>query len=161
VRKERNMRAKTVSSLWCLGVCIGLISGCSGYGRIASQRGEAETVTIDRLVSERGRYDVYFMEASFRCSPVLVFDPKEDGRVLRSGEWEEVASEEDLSGFLYRVRRSGGGEVYLLLGPDDRRFGYLYATSGHRIYSKAMDDGSLELYMRSTPCSSGPGPSGP
>ena len=158
---ESDVRAKPGSSVWCLLLCIVLMSGCAGYGRIASQRGEAETVTIDRLVSERDRYDVYFMDTSYRCSPVLVFDPKDDDRVLRSSDWERVTSREDLSGSLYRIRRAGFGEVYLLLGPDRRRFGYLYATSGHRVYSKAIGDRSLELYTRSTPCSSGPGPSGP
>ena len=158
---QRIVITRTVSIDRCLLLCIVLMSGCAGYGRIASQRGEAETVTIDRLVSERDRYDVYFMDTSYRCSPVLVFDPKDDDRVLRSSDWERVTSREDLSGSLYRIRRAGFGEVYLLLGPDGRRFGYLYATSGHRIYSKAIGDQSLELYMRSTPCSSGPGPSGP
>ena len=155
------MGAKTVTSLFFFLICTVLISGCSGYGRIADQRRDAETVTIDRLVSQRDRYDVYFMDTSYHCSPVLVFDPKDDDRVLQSGDWKRVGPGEDLSGFLYRIRRAGFGEVYLLLGPDGRRFGYLYATSGHRIYSKTIGDRRLELYMRSMPCSYGPGPSGP
>jgi hypothetical protein len=158
---KRSMRLKPGSRLPGLLICLVLFSGCSGYGRIAAQRGETETITIDHLVSAFDRYDVYFMEASYGCSPLLVFDPKADDRILQSGDWEEVRSKDALPGFLHRIRREGFGEVYLLLGPEGRRYGFLYAADENRIYSRAIDENSLELYMKASPCRKGAGPSGP
>ena len=144
------MRTKSNPSLLYILICLSLLSGCAGFGKITSPRGE--DVTVDRLISDFERYHVYYMESYHRCSPVLVFDPKDDERTLRSDDWEEVGSPEDLADYLHRVRRSGAADVYLLLGPDDRRFGYLVATGTYRIYSQAAGEGTLELRTRSTPC---------
>ncbi|MCF8061840.1 MAG: hypothetical protein K9M82_04925 [Deltaproteobacteria bacterium] len=156
------MKGKRNSGLFCFLFCLCfIVPGCSGYGKITTQRGEAARVTIEQLITEIERYDVYFMEADRRCSSSLIFDPREDDRVLRSSQWREIGPEESLSDFLYRVERLWNAEVYLLLGPDGRHFGFLYAAGRNRIYSKAIDSRTLELYMKATPCSSGPGPSGP
>ncbi len=155
------MRVKTGPRMFRLLFCILLLSGCSGYGKIAAQRGKTGVVTIDHLISDMGSYDVHFMEAHHRCSPALVFDPKDDNRALRSSQWRQPGSAGELEGILYRIRRAGGGEVFLLLGPDGQRFGFLYAARGNKVYSRAADHRTLELYMKATPCSSGPGPSGP
>jgi hypothetical protein len=134
--------------------CVLLLAGCAGYGRVAVQEGGDAEVTIHQLISGLEDYDVYYVDGFHRCGSALVFDPKGDGRVLTSGSWEKVGTEEPLSSSLYRVRRAGATEVYLLLGPDGRRYGYLFADDRNRVYTEAVGESTLRVHVSSKPCGS-------
>lgn len=133
-----------------------VMTGCSGYGTIAVQRGDGDKVTLKRLVEEREKYNVTFMESTHRCALSLIFDPKGDDRTLRSSQWSRVDSEESLGVAVDRIRALQNPDVSLLLGPDGDPFGYLYGAGRGRVYLKAIDARTMEVHLKPNPCPSAP-----
>jgi len=127
-----------------------IITGCSGYGKLAiNSKNEAE-VTIEKLVKNSGDYDIYYFGYGEKFVSGIIFDPKKDNKkLLPSDMWVEINEQTAISDIVKRIK-SGNfptfiPTLYKISGPGDVFYGYLFSGWFH-IVLKKIDDDTLSVY---------------
>jgi hypothetical protein len=104
---------KHISLVIIFFVLLFLMPGClSSFGKIRSQSGNGERMTIDDLEKNWTDYTVYYAGMSPNRSSGVMFDPKNDDKTLLPGSNDRWKKIED---------------KYRVLGPDDQFYGYLFS----------------------------------
>ena len=137
-------------------VSLFLMSGCSAYGKLKSQFGYEDKVTIEGLKENWDDYTIHYAEMYVGKPAAIMFDPKEDGKTLAGDKWIKVEDQETLSDIISRMERARyGPRLRRVLGPDDQFYGYLFSFR-HRVVTKSVDDSTLYVYDLDPPLSGGP-----
>ena len=126
---------KHISSATILFVLLFFMSGClSSFGKIRSQSGNGERMTIDDLEKNWTDYTVHYAGISPNRSSGIMFDPKNDDKTLLPGSndrWKKIEDKKTLSDVIgwIKVQDSTGYNpmLYKVLGPDDQFYGYLFS----------------------------------
>ena len=132
-----------------------LMSGCmwlKTYGRLASPSINGHRVTVEDLKQNWDDYTVYYTGMSPGNPGGVIFDPKEDNRALVGDRWVKVENQETVSKIIYGVRTDIEffPALYMILGPDDQFYGYLYFSWGFPVF-KVIDDKTLYVYELQSP----------
>jgi hypothetical protein len=110
------------------------MSGClHSFGKIRPQSGKGETLTIDDLEKNWTDYTVHYAGSSPNRSLGIMFDPKNDGKILLPGSndrWKKIQDKKTLSEVIGWVKVQSFADydpmLYRVLGPDDQLYGYLF-----------------------------------
>jgi len=123
------------------------MSGCpliKNYGKLGTQYGLDEKMTIQMLEERWQDYDVYYAGVHITLPSAVIFDPKDDERKLLTHEWwVQVKDQQELSEV---IRWIWGGEfsphLWKILGPDNQLYGYIYTAWDHA-HIKVIDEKTL------------------
>ena len=145
------MRKTGITYIVLLLMITGMIShsGCASgkWGRLV--REQSPDITLDKLVANWQEYNIYWFGTNFTLVRGILFDPKDDDKVLTAEGWERVDDEDTFNRLLsvdlnIRHRR---GRFYRVLGPEDQLFGYLIVTRDHPSPgTKMIDDNTLNVF---------------
>jgi len=131
-----------------------LVSGCSwlkSYGKLSSQYGPGEEVTIQELEENWEDYTIsyagYHGSFSIKHPSAIMFDPKKDNRDLIGDKWTLVENQRTLSKLISSIQaqeRWGGyyPRLWRILGSDDQFYGYLFSGWYH-VVMKMLDDRTM------------------
>jgi hypothetical protein len=144
-------------------------AGCSGYENTLSQPAQDErptrsvkrlyptisikptdTVTIQDLEERCRDYVIHYADIYIIGPAVIIFDPKGDGKTVRSDNWINVRSQETLSKAIKNVQRGLSPKLYRILGSDDRFYGYVFYAYKHSetevyVSIKSFDANTLKV----------------
>jgi len=126
---------KHISLATILFVLLFLMPGClSSFGKVRSQSGNGERMTIDDLEKNWADYTVHYAGMSPNRPSGVMFDPKNDDKTLLPGSndrWKKIEDKQTLSDVIgwIKVQDSTGYNpmLYRVLGPDDQFYGYLFS----------------------------------
>lgn len=130
-------------------ICILVSTSCASSKRGKLLRETGPSVTVDQVVDSWEDYNVYWYGSNFTWVRGILFDPKDDERVLTAEGWERVDDEDSFNRLLsedlnIRHRR---GRFYRVLGPEDQFFGYLIVTRDHPSPgTKMIDENTLNVF---------------
>ncbi len=120
--------------------------GCATYGKTKPM---GQSLNIDMLKKDCRNYDVYWTGLSLMQAVAIVFDPKDDGRmvIFERDKWYKVEDEGFLSMLIGGMQSNVVFYPVLsqLLGPDDTLYGYIYTGYPH-VVTKPVDHGALWVY---------------
>lgn len=107
-------------------------AGCSlldRYGRLSAPWFGGTQPPISELIDSFEKYRVFYAGISLQSPSAVLFDPRDDDRILTPEQWVEVTRKEDLRelvGWL-EADLKYPPRLYKILGPGDRLFGYFYS----------------------------------
>lgn len=109
---------------------VSFVFGCAGlrnYGKIRPTSGPSEKMTVDELKENWQDYTIYYAGATIEHASALMFDPKNDDRVLVGDYWTKVKDQETVEYLINKIQRyvKYNSRVWSILSPDDQFFGYL------------------------------------
>jgi len=131
------------------------ISACSGgrsLGTLALEPKYSEDQTLERLQRDWESYHIYYI-GRFEDSPsAVVFDPKDDNRVLRQSGWTEATDSETLRNVVGWVRNTQiSPRLHQVLGPEGHFYGYLYSAWDNHVVVRQMDEHTLAVHVQQVP----------
>ena len=126
------------------------IYGCASYGGARSQMVYGNRITVQGLVKDWQDYTVYFTGHGRGHPSAVLFEPKDDDRVILADRWWKVETYEILTDLVDSIQRQLPIAYYYprlleLLGPDNHRYGYVF-TSWDHVVAKLIDDRTLVVY---------------
>jgi hypothetical protein len=118
-----------------------VLQACSSYGRLAHQ----PAVSAEDLFQMREEYEVYFAGVSTHRPSAVLFDPKDDDRVMTVHPWwikmeDPAMLREILEWMVADVQIEP--VVWRILGSDGAFYGYLYTAWNHALL-RAVDEKTL------------------
>lgn len=131
------------------------ISACSGgrsLGTLALEPKYSEDQTLERLQRDWESYHIYYI-GRFEDSPsAVVFDPKDDNRVLRQSGWTEATDSETLRNVVGWVRNTQiSPRLHQVLGPEGHFYGYLYSAWDNHVVVRQVDEHTLAVHVQQVP----------
>ena len=125
---------KHISLATILLVLFFLMPGClSSFGKVRSQSGNGERMTIDDLEKNWTDYTVHYAGMSPNRSSGVMFDPKNGDKILLPGSndrWKKIEDKKTLSEVIGWIKVQDFPDynpiLYRVLGPDDQLYGYLF-----------------------------------
>lgn len=138
------------------------LAGCANTVKFRYESKPNETMiegprtTIAGLVENWTDYDIYYSGLRTTLAKGILFDPKNDNRVLRpeGADWVKVDDEETFRDLIHWQAnpREIDGRLFRILSPDDQFFGYAYL---YRYYysaaAKMVDENTIVVYPISVP----------
>jgi hypothetical protein len=142
-------------------VLLSLMSGCSwlkSYGKIRVLSRHEEKVTIQELEKNWQDYTIYYAGSSVGTAAGIMFDPKNDNRVLVGDRWIKIEDKETLSALIGLIRDyiQFDPRLWRILGPDGEFYGYMFFACGH-VVIKVVDDRTMYVYDLESPLYMGDG----
>ena len=127
-----------------------IMSGCLGYGKIRSQSGYGDDITIAKLKENWRDYTVYYAGYAVNNPSGIMFDPKnDDKKLLPSDRWTKIEDQETLAEVISWIKIQNSYNVYprlyRILGPEDQLYGYLFSALS-QLVTKVVDDKALWVY---------------
>jgi hypothetical protein len=129
-----------------------VMSGCSGYGKIRTQSGPGDDITIEKLIENWHDYTVYYAGYAINNPSGIMFDPKNDDKTLMpSDRWTKLDDKASVIDVISWIKAQAQGTpehyplVYSILGPNDQFYGYLFSGWDH-LLTKVVDDHTLWVY---------------
>ena len=124
--------------------------GCASYGYVRSQMVYGNRITVQGLVKDWQDYTIYFTGHGSGHPSAVLFEPKDDDRVIIADRWWKVEQYELLIDLVDRIQRQLPIGYYYprlleLLGPDNHRYGYVF-TSWDHVVAKCIDDRTVVIY---------------
>lgn len=116
-------------------VLVFFIAGCASEGRnlaiIVAQAPKGEQVTIEKLIEDFGKYEVYYSGTKPSTAVSVLFCPKDADTMIRPDRWwikvnDQVALKDIVSWMNSRIYRLSWPHVQYVMGPNNRLFGYMY-----------------------------------
>jgi len=131
-------------------VLVFLISGCAsltGYGKIRPQPSRGERITIEQLEENWQDYTVSYYGLKVSNPKGIMFDPKNNETTLVGDTWIKVEDKKTVSEIIGWIKNytQFNPQVWTILGPDDRLYGYLFYLEGH-VVVKVIDDTTMYVY---------------
>ena len=145
------MKVKGIMGSAVLCVVMGLlISGCAGgnYGTMTAVEGGE--ITLDTLVRDWQKYNIFYGGTNPDRPIAVVFDPKSDGKNLEAeGRWWSASDEKAVRDAVGRVNmlQETAPRLRKILGPDDSVYGYAY-TPLLRLNMTVVDQNTMRLISR-------------
>ena len=127
-----------------------LISGCAsftGYGKVRPQPFRGERINIEQLEENWQDYTIHYAGLNVSNPLGIMFDPKNDETTLVGDRWIKVDDKETVSEIISWIKSytEYNPQVWTILGPDDRLYGYLFYLEGH-VVVKVIDDTTMYVY---------------
>ena len=131
------------------------IAGCAGEGikrgRIVAQSPWGEKVTIEKLIEDFTKYDVYYSGVKPTVAEAVLFCPKEGNtkitpdkwwiKVKDPGELKNIVKWMNMITYYHKTLPA----VQLVLGPNSSLFGYAY-TYNIPIETRVVSETDLMVY---------------
>jgi hypothetical protein len=103
---------------------------------------------VEKLVTNWQDYEISFYQWGGTVPGVLLFDPKNDNKVLRVGKnWTKITTQQELSSAIERGKMYKVNMFPILssiTGPDGTVWGYVVTMSG-QVYGKAADANTIDI----------------
>jgi len=130
-------------------VLVFLISGCAsltGYGKIRPQPSRGERITIEQLEENWQDYTVSYNGLKVSNPKGIMFDPKNNETTLVGDTWIKVEDKKTVSEVIGWIKNytQFNPQVWTILGPDDRLYGYLF-YSGGQVVIKVVNDTTMHV----------------
>ena len=127
-----------------------LISGCAsftGYGKVRPQPLRGERITIEQLEENWQDYTIRYAGLNVSNPLGIMFDPKNDETTLVGDRWIKVDDKETVSEIISWIKSytEYNPQVWTILGPDNRLYGYLFYLEGH-VVVKVINDTTMYVY---------------
>jgi len=127
-----------------------LISGCAsftGYGKVRPQPFRGERITIEQLEENWQDYTIRYAGLNVSNPLGIMFDPKNDETTLVGDRWIKVDDKETVSEIISWIKSytEYNPQVWTILGPDNRLYGYLFYLEGH-VVVKVINDTTMYVY---------------
>jgi len=139
-------------SLITLVLTVSIMFGCAlskGYGKVRLSSEQKDKMTIQELRENWKDYLVSYAGTSTRVPAAIMFDPKDDGRELVGDRWTRVEDEQTVSEIISWINAytQFQPKLHVILGTDNRLFGYVYFPWGSgNLVVKMIDDRTLYVY---------------
>ena len=151
-----------ISLATILFVLLCLMPGClSSFGKVRSQSGNGERMTIDDLENNWTDYTVYYAGMSPNRPSGVMFDPKNDDKTLLPGSndrWKKIEDKKILSEVICWIKVQDFPDynpmLYRVLGPDDQFYGYLFSGRSD-VTIEVFDDRTMFVNDLPDPLSDG------
>jgi len=126
------------------------VYGCASYLPVRSQMVYDNRITVQGLVKDRQNYTIYFTGHGRGHPSAVLFEPKDDDRVIIADRWWKVETVEILTDLVDSIQRQLPIGYYYprlleLLGPGNHRYGYVF-TSWDHVVVKLVDDRTMVVY---------------
>lgn len=128
-------------------VLVFLISGCAGYGKIRLQPSRGERITIEQLEENWQDYTVSYNGLKVSNPKGIMFDPKNNETTLVGDTWIKVEDKKTVSEIIGWIKNytQFNPQVWTILGPDDRLYGYLFYPSRGQVVIKVVNDTTMHV----------------
>ena len=131
-------------------ISVMVITGCSGYGNLVIKSKSEAKVTMEELIKNFADYDIHYFGYGKKFVSGIIFDPKKDNKKLLTGDiWEEINEQTTISDIIKRIKGSDFPgfipTLYMIIGPEDAFYGYLF-TGWFHVVLKKTDDDTLSVY---------------
>jgi hypothetical protein len=140
---------------------IGLLaSGCalSQYGNIRLPD-KSDAVTVRTLQESWQDYEVHYAGSHAGHPSAVMFDRKDDGRVITTERWSRVERKESLDRLIYSIEiqlpiAGFYPRLWKILGPDGHLYGYMFTAWDHAVIREVdektlfVNDLPLPPYLR-------------
>jgi hypothetical protein len=131
-----------------------LVSGCAGtqYGNLRLPE-KKDAVTIQFLQKNWQNYVVYYAGVDAGVPSAVLFDRKDDDRVIMTERWFKVKNKELLDDVIDSIQRqlSFAGyypRLWNIYGPDGHLYGYMFTAWDHATMKSA---GEKTLFVYDLP----------
>ncbi len=116
-------------SIFCLFF---VLAGCGSYGKLRLESGPGDTMTMQQLEKNREQYNIFVMGAP-NLPSAIIFDRKDDDRVILGERWWGLKDHNTLSGTISKIKiqppvASYYPRLWKMLGPDDHVYGYMFTA---------------------------------
>ena len=147
---------------------VGLVPGCTGYGKVSSQTGpgegmeaSGEEVKIQDLRENWRDYHISYAVIYGMGPGAIMFDPINDGKTLQNDKWVKVEDQETLLDIINYIQESRSPIFTKVLGPDNQFYGYIFYAYKHHemeiyIFTKAVNANTLRVEGAMVKASGGP-----
>ena len=131
-------------------VVVLMFFGCvwiGSFGKIRLHYGDYQPVTIEQLQENWRDYSIAYAGGNKEYPSAILFDPANDSRKIVYDKWTAVEDKQtlsDLIGWLALQEDYGpyGPKLYMVLGPDNQLYGYIFTAWDHVLLKRA-DEKSL------------------
>lgn len=132
-----------------------LIYGCAqlkGFGKIKVFPRSEEKISLQELEKNWQNYTIYYAGLSVGTAAGIMFDPKNDGKVLTSDTWIKIEDEETLSAVIGWIQTyiQFDPRLWRIVGPDDQFYGYLFCACS-QVVIKSINDTTMYVYDLQSP----------
>lgn len=135
-------------------VLVILIAGCMSEvrnrGNVVAQPLRGEHVTVERLIEDFAKYDVYYSGTKPSKAVSILFCPKDgDTMITPDRWWEKVKDQAALKNIVSWMNTETyhlpWPSVLFVVGPDSRLFGYIYSFN-FQIRTRVASETNLIVY---------------
>ncbi len=145
---------KSIQTALFVLVSLGLLAGCvtlttGGLASITTPDGK--TVTLQEMQDNWQAYTISYAGTE-DIPAALLFDPKNDGKVLSGKSWERVNTRETLVKMVDFIKGYAqfNPRLYAILGPDREVFGYVFSPTS-KIRTRVVDEKTVYVYDIESP----------
>ena len=128
------------------------IAGCAAdRGRVVGQSPWGKRVTIEKLMDDYAKYDVYYSGVKPTVAETVLFCPKEgDTKITPDKWWIKVKDQAELKIIVKWMNTITNHHktlptVQLVLGPNSKLFGYVYSYN-FPIETRVVNESNLIVY---------------
>jgi hypothetical protein len=127
-----------------------IFSGCLGQGTYRVVPAVSGNVTIQTLMENWQDYNVYYAGLEVNNPSAVMFDPKNDDRVIAVDRWSKVESRELLTGLIDSIQRQVNLTPYYprlfeIRSPDGHLYGFIF-TAWDVVLTKMIDDRTMFVF---------------
>jgi hypothetical protein len=142
------MKKHPIKAILLVGLAV-ILSGCLGQGTYRVVPPVSGNVTIQTLMENWQDYIVYYAGLGPNHPSAVMFDRKDDDRVIAVDRWTRVESRELLGDLIDSIRRQIGSSYYPKLfeirGPDGHVYGFMFTAWGG-VSTKMIDDRTMFVF---------------
>jgi hypothetical protein len=129
---------------------VAMLSGCLGEGTYRVVPAVGGSVTIQTLMKNWQDYTVYYAGLEVRNPSAVLFEPKNNDRVIKVDRWSKVESRELLTDLIDSIQRQVELAAYYpklfeIRGPQGHLFGYIFTAWGV-VSTKMIDDHTMFVF---------------
>jgi hypothetical protein len=127
-----------------------ILSGCLGQGIYKVVPAVGGSVTIQDLMKNWQDYNVYYAGLDVGNPSAVMFDRKDDDRVIAVDRWSKVESRELLTDLIDPIQRqvqlaSYYPRLFEIQGPDGHLYGFIFTAWGV-VSTKMIDDRTVFVF---------------
>jgi hypothetical protein len=154
--KEKVMKSRNfIYPLIIVVALIFVIYGCTqlkGYGKIKVIPRHEVKISLQELKKNWQDYTIYYAGLSVGTAAGIMFDPKNDDKVLTGDMWIKIEDEETLLAVIEWIQTyiQFDPRLWRIVGPDDQFYGYLFCACSH-VVIKSVDDTTMYVYDLQSP----------
>ena len=124
--------------------------GCASNVKVRSRTVHPNQVTVQHLLKDWQNYTVYFTGHGSGHPSAVLFDLKNDERVVIADRWWKVEKYEVLADLVDSIQRQVPIAYYYpklleLLGPDNLRYAYVFTAWDH-VPGNMIDHRTMQLF---------------
>jgi hypothetical protein len=146
-RRSAEMKKYLTGAVLLAGFVV-LFSGCSWQGTYTVVPPVSGNVTIQTLLENWQDYNVYFAGLGVGNPSAVMFDPKNDDRVITVDRWSKVESRKVLADLIDSIQRQTGFYYPKLLeirGPHGHLYGFIF-TAWDVVLTKMIGDRNIFIF---------------